>query len=558
MTTPHRRFPADVATATATPQPRIVADLLRADAYPGWSSSGVELRQTHASWVFLTDDDVFKLKRPVDLGFLDYRTLEARREACEEEVRLNRRLAPEVYLGVEPVRLEPAGHHLGGRGDIVDWAVHMRRLPDAASAEALLAAGRLTSGHLEALAVTMARFLDAAPSAPRYGTQAILRANVAQNMAQSFHVAVAPGFIDLRTLEDIRRFQDQELRLRVDRFADRIKNGRIRDGHGDLRLEHVYFVPSGTGVESPVVIDCVEFSEAFRAGDVASEIAFLAMELESAERADLAGGFIARCAEALDDYDLYGVLDFYLCYRANIRAKVAAMVAVDPLSPAALRMQKRTEAQRRFALARACAGRSAGTPALIAVGGVIGSGKSTLASALGRALGAPVIGSDRTRKSLAGMRTTERGDEALYTPERTEATYVELVRRAEVVLQSGRTAILDATFDRSRWRELAGDVARAFGATFAFVEASCPDWEALRARVRSRDERPSESDAGETLLDRYVAAGKAPSLGSETPHIVIDTRQAAPAIRERALTELAKVGISAPPGREWPGPIGLA
>jgi len=539
------------AAAASDATPPLVADLMRPESYPNATADSVELRSTHASWVFLTAGDVYKVKRPMDLGFLDYRTLEARQQACQDEVRVNARLAPGIYLGVEPVRRDSSGHHIGGAGALADWAVHMRRLPDQASAQALLAAGRLDRTRLEAVAQKMARFLATAPQVPRFGELGVLRRNVEQNLNQSAASLARDELVDPETLDEIWRYQDQELRFRAQRFLARVAGGRIRDGHGDLRLEHIYFLRGPDGAEAPVVIDCVEFSQAFRAGDVANELAFLAMELEAAGRADLAAGFVARCAEALDDFELYGVLDFYLCYRANVRAKVAALIAGDPQATHELRVRKRAEAQRDFALARSCAGRPLGAPGLVMVGGVIGSGKSTLAAALGRALAAPVISSDRTRKALAGLPADARGDEQLYTAERTEDTYVELIRRAEVVLDSGRTVILDATFEQPRWRELAAGVARTFGANHAFIEASCPDWEVLRRRIGERARHGSPSDADEALAASYIQAGKSPRLWGEPRGIAVDTRLPASATIGAALEELAHRGISEPPGHEY-------
>ncbi|HEY8927308.1 MAG TPA: AAA family ATPase, partial [Polyangia bacterium] len=399
--------------------PPIVHDLLRPEALRRGARGAVELRSTHASWVFLCGADVFKLKRPVDLGFLDFRTVEARRRDCEDEVRLNRRLAPDVYLGVLPVRRDAAGHRVDaqGEGDVADWVVHMRRLPDDASAASLLAQGRLDRERLAALALTVAASLDAAPSAPRFGEVAALRHNVEENLAQSRAFAAPDGMVEPEALEAIWRYHDRALRLRSEVFATRARAGRIREGHGDLRLEHVYFLPSAPGAEPerPVVIDCLEFSERLRAGDVASELAFLAMELEAAGQPALGAGFVARGAEALDDFDLYGVLDFYLAYRAWVRAKVAGFVARDPQADHPVRARKLEEARLYFSLARASGRRPVARPALVAVGGVIGSGKSTLAAALGAELAAPVVGSDRTRKAMAGLSPTARGSDELYT-----------------------------------------------------------------------------------------------------------------------------------------------
>ena len=348
--------------------PDIVHDLLRPEAY-GLASGEVTLRTTHASWVFLTDRDVWKLKRPVDLGFLDFRDVESRRRACEEEVRLNRRLAPDVYLGVEPVHRTARGHALSGGGPVVDWAVHMRRLPDTASAASLLEQGRLDARSLGTVAERLADFLREARPAPDFGKIATLGRNLDENFAQ-----VAPfvgDLLDQKTFDDVQAFQREELTRNAARFVERVAENRVREGHGDLRLEHVYLLPTKEGPPQPVVIDCIEFAERFRCGDSAAELAFLSMELESAGRPDSAAGFLARFAEASDDFGLYGVLDFYLSYRAWVRGKVAAFVAVDPSTPSTLRASKREEARRLFGLARSFSGSPLDRPFLIAVGGLI-------------------------------------------------------------------------------------------------------------------------------------------------------------------------------------------
>ena len=213
--------------------PAIVQDLLRREAH-GLASGKVTLRTTHASWVFLTDADVWKLKRPVALGFLDFRDVESRRRACQEEVRLNRRLAPGVYLGVEPVRRTSRGHALVGEGPVVDWAVHMRRLPDTASADALLEQGRLDAASLSAVAERLATFLAAARPTPEFGDPAVLGRNLDENFDQ-----VAPfvgDLLDQETFDEVQAFQRGELTRNAARFAARVAEARVREGHGDLRL----------------------------------------------------------------------------------------------------------------------------------------------------------------------------------------------------------------------------------------------------------------------------------------------------------------------------------
>jgi aminoglycoside phosphotransferase family enzyme/predicted kinase len=514
--------------------PEVVHDLLRPEAYGADQQASPSLRTTHASWVFLIGDDVWKVKRPVNFGFLDFRTVEARRRACEDEVRLNRRLAPGVYLGVEPIRASAGGLTLQGAGPIVDWAVHMRRLPDHASAAAMFRRGLLDAQRLTAVAARLATFLAAAQPTPAQGNLGVLRRNVDENFAQ-----VEPfvgELIERATFEDVRRFQLGELESHRDRFRARVDEGRIREGHGDLRLEHLYFLPLPDGV---VAIDCIEFNERFRCGDVAADAAFLAMELEAARRPDLAAGFLARFAEASDDFGLYGVIDFYLSYRAWVRGKIAAFVAADATADRQLRARKRDEARRQFALARSFAGVPLDPHDLLVVGGVVGSGKSTLAAALGRELALPVISSDRVRKAAAGIAPTARGDAALYTVEAVERNYGEVLRRAQSVLQSGRGVILDATFATRGRREAAAELARAAGARLLLIEARCADRRVLAGRLAARRDEPSVSDATEAELAKLLPMHEAVAPGEQGVHLVVDTGGDAAAARADALRQLS-------------------
>ena len=525
--------------------PDIVRDLLQREAY-GLPPGEVTLRTTHASWVFLTEGDVWKLKRPVDLGFLDFRALEARHQACEEEVRLNRRLAPDVYLGVEAVRRTSHGHSLVEDGPVVDWAVHMRRLPEAASAASLLDQGRLDPRALQLVAERLATFLRTARPAPDFGTLATLGRNLDENFSQ-----VEPfvgELLDRKTFDDVQAFQRGELARRAAQFVERVAEERVREGHGDLRLEHVYLLPTADGPPRPVVIDCIEFAERFRCGDTTAELGFLSMELESAGRPDLAAGLIARFAEASDDFGLYGLLDFYLSYRAWVRGKVAAFVAVDPATPPEIRASKRDEAHRFFALARSFSGTPIDRPFLIAVGGLIGSGKSALATELGRELAAPVVSSDRTRKLLAGLPITARADRALYDENERERTYGEVIRRARQVIESGRGVIVDATFSTRRWRQLAADAARGADATFVFIEAHCP-LDLLRTRLAERRERPSVSDATDALLESFLRQYEPVTSLNPQPFFVVETSGPVEVATRGAMGRLEATGILAAAAR---------
>lgn len=492
----------------------------------------LELRVTHASWVYLGRDEVWKLKRPVDLGFLDFRTPEARRRCCEDEVRLNRRLAPDVYLGVLPVRRHERGLTLSGEGPIVDWAVHMRRLPADGGADELLARGRLTAAHLTRLARRLADFHRASPEVRACGDLAAVCATIEENLAQTERFV--GDLLDRETFHDVSAFQRGWLAAHGERLAARAAEGRARDGHGDLRLEHIHFEADA----EPVVIDCLEFSERLRGGDVASDAAFLAMELDAAGRPELADGFLARLAEASDDFGLYDVVDLYLSYRACVRGKVAAHVATDPAATPEARAAKRREARDRFALALTYARPRAPRTFVVAVGGLPGSGKSTLAAALGEALAVPVIGSDLTRKAMAGLAPTARGGAALYTTAARERTYAEVLRRAACVAGAGRSVILDATFSTRAWRAAAAAMAREAGARFVFLERVA-DHSTVQARLARRRHEPSVSDATDAELARVAASYERPDEREGFPVVIIGGAESVP----RALTALAREGL---------------
>jgi uncharacterized protein len=510
----------------------LLRDLARPEAYPDPRPLRVELVSTHISWVFLTDDGAWKVKRPVNFGFVDYGTADRRQHFCEEEVRLNRRLAPDVYLGVVPLRRGRNGHSFTGDGEVVDHAVRMRRLPDATSARALLERDALAPPQLAALAERLSRFYacvhqvrDDGRAAREIG--AIVEDNLTGLRPFAGHV------LDPTRLEQVAAAQRRDLaRLEV-RLREREEAGRIRDGHGDLRLEHVYFpaLPSG----EPVVVDAVEFGERYRLGDVAGDVGFFAMELEAAGRAELAEYFLYRFARESNDYDLYPVIDFFLCYRALVRVKVACLLAGDPGTSPLKARRKEEEAVHLLGLAAAHAGGRRAPPRLIAVGGLVGTGKSTLADALAGRLGAPVVSSDMVRKFLGHMPPRQRGSEALYTPEQTVATYEEVLRRADAVLASGRSVILDATFSRREWRGRARALAVTRDARFAFVQATC-DEPTLRARLQARAKGPSESDADLDVLERTRAAFEPPD---EIPFQALFTADTARDAREVA-TELQR------------------
>jgi aminoglycoside phosphotransferase family enzyme/predicted kinase len=496
--------------------PNLVDDLQRPEAYPPPRPTAVTVIATHISWVFVTDHDVWKLKRPVNYGFVDYTTLERRRHFCEEEVRLNWRLAPDVYLAVVPVGIERGRYTFVTAGPAVDYAVRMRRLPSEASAEALLGRGALTLEHLERLAARLARFYAGQPPITVGDHTSVIATNVAENFDQTR--SFVGRFVAASSFQSVRTWQRQWLRRGADRLRLRQRSGRVRDGHGDLRLEHIYFESE---TAPPVIIDAVEFSERFRIADVAADAGFVAMDLEAHGRRDLGEGFLAVLARETDDYDLYGVIDFYLSYRAWVRGKVAALVATDPSTPPVKAARKAGEARVLFQLAEAYTRERTDAAPVIAVGGLVGAGKSTLAAALGRSLAMPVLASDRTRKSLAGVAPTTRAPDAAYTEAFSRRTFRELLRRAEAVVDSGRGVVLDATFGSRELRHRARDLARRHGCPFRFVEVRCDD-ATLRERLRRRSLGPSVSDATETLLPWMRERFEPVTELDVVEHVVVD------------------------------------
>lgn len=499
---------------------------------------GIERVETHISWVFLSSERVWKVKKPVDLGFLDFSTLDKRRAACEAEVRLNARLAPHVYKGVVPVVQGADGRHrIGGQGSTVDFAVEMVRLSDEVRADTLLAQGRLGLEQLGGLAERIARFhaeMKTDEHIARFGSPDALLGNVRENFAQTR--GTIGEHLSERAAREIETKQLGFIETHRDLLEARMLGGRVRDGHGDLRLEHVYL----TGDE-PVIIDCIEFNERFRYEDVCADVAFLSMDLERMGRVDLAEGFLAAYARACGDYDLYSVVDFYEGYRAYVRGKVASILAHDPDASIATRDRAAEEARRYYVLSLSAGRASLLEPMVVAVGGLIASGKSTVAEQIGTMMSAPVVESDRTRKALLGVTPLEPVHDApwggAYAPEMTERVYTEVLRRGERVLASGRPVVLDASFRSRSMRASARELAERHGVPFFFVEARAPRAVCLE-RLGRRAEAPSVSDGRREIFDDFARRWEPVSELAASQHIVIDTVQPVDETTERLRDQL--------------------
>ena len=484
-----RRATRPVATSARreTAPPAHVLWLLEGDHAPAGAERG-RLIQTHISYVVLRGDWAYKLKKPVDFGFLDYRSLERRRFFCEEEVRLNSRLSPDVYVGVSTVTRETGGRFtLDGSGEVVDYVVVMRRLADESMFDAVLARGGGTATEARTLAEIIARFhveADRSGAESGFGSPAMIGLTWAENVAQ-----VEPyvgRVVDAEAWESIRRYEESYLRDQEAVLLGRVEAGFVRDCHGDLRSESVALTE-----EAFLVLDCVEFNARLRIIDVISDLAFLLMDLESRDRADLSDEVLARYLSITQDMRWGGLLDFYRCYRAVVRGKVNALQLGEAEVP---RKQKREAlaASRRYLrlAARYAARRRDGR--LVVMMGTTGSGKSYLAGALSGRLGAQLITSDATRKRLSGRdpwaRTAASGvGVGIYSEAMTERTYAALLAEAQAELGRGEPVILDATFGRARWREAAAELAADCGVSCDFLLCEAPA-AVVAARIEGRGE----------------------------------------------------------------------
>jgi len=487
-----------------------IVDALRApEAFDHPVREPIDTLQTHTSIIVFAGDDVFKLKKPLKLAFLDYGTLGRRRHFCEEEVRLNRRLAPSTYLGVASITRDDNGRlAVNGEGDTIEYAVRMKRLPHDGMLGALLDEDRIDDALIDEIVSILAEFhRDCATGADvdEHGRPEVVRSEFESNLDEIDEL-VANGHAGDEISRDVLAHLRESLLGWHDRhantFRQRIDDGRVREGHGDLHADNICVTDTGV-----VIYDCIEFSMAFRCRDVAGELAFLAMDCDLRGGRTLARAILERYADATSDPDLPDLARGFKAHFAAVRAKVALLRAKNDHDDQA-RHEARLEAMRYIQLA-------AGywlPPALFVMCGLPGSGKSFTASAIARPLGADVLRSDVIRKVSAGLEPEDSAreglDEGLYTSARTDATYREMVERADTLLRDGRTVIIDATCPTPDRRAPFVDVARDGDVPYIIVHVTSED-DVVLARLREREtNEDSISDAGisvyEQACERFV------------------------------------------------------
>ncbi len=325
--------------------PEMVQALLDPKAYPG-ASQGVEMVQTQMSFVFVAGDYVYKVKKPVNLGYLDYTTLEKRHFYCQREVELNQRLCPDTYLGVVPITRNRNGIFVEGRGEVIEYAVKMRHLPQEAMLNALLAKNQVSVAMVTRVAQRLVEFHQKAETnatISAFGDFDTITENTEENFTQT--EKYIGNTISQERYRHIKDYTRNFIEKNVLLFRKRLADGRIRDCHGDLYADQICFT------DSICIYDCIEFNDRFRYCDVASEIAFLAMDLDHYGRADLSRGFIDAYVTFSRDRELLRLLSFYKCYRAYVRGKVESFKLDDPHIPAEEKTGILAIARRYFELA---------------------------------------------------------------------------------------------------------------------------------------------------------------------------------------------------------------
>ncbi len=536
---PNRALPA---TVEAMMRPEIYQDRPRS----------VELRQTHVSYVFLAGGYVYKIKKPVRFAFLDASTLARRHQLCLDEVRLNRRLAPDVYLGVVPIVRRGGGElALGaapdgtvdnggaGAGVVVEWAVRMRRLAEATMLDRMVAEGAVSVAQIRAIAVRLAAFHGAAAADKgwKYGAAAAVWRLVRGNLEEL--ALDCAGMIAPAEMDELEHFAHRVVESRWGLLNRRALGGRVREGHADLRCEHVSLADNAI-----TIIDCVEFSEGLRYADVASDVGFLAMDLDRLGACELSDQLVGAYREASGDAELALLMAFYKFHRALVRAKVESLAARDPAIAPDQRAAAAAAARRYVALALDLARQS--RPVLVVVCGLSGSGKSTVARRLADRLGFDWLRSDEIRKRLAGAGPAERLSSGYaagaYTREFTQKTYAALLTDAAARLHDGAGVIVDATFAAPAYRAQARAVAAYAERPVLFVECIASHDEIVR-RLTQRARRPdevSDADVATYLRQRggFVPLKEIP----ETCHLVVDTARGLEAAAAAITRRLKSLG----------------
>ncbi len=503
---------------------KIIDGLLNPDAYPERPDEVIFV-QTSISAVFIAGDLVYKVKKPVNLGYLDFTTKEKRKFYCEEEVRLNRRLCPEIYIGVVPVMEDRGSINLREKGDIIDYAVLMKRLPEEGMMDVMLDEGRVKDEDVAGIADILVPFYRNSRTGEgidEFGEISSFSINTDENFAQTkrfIGITITEG-----EYEEIKRYTDRFFLENRDLFEDRIAASNIREGHGDLHSRNICITP-----KKIFIYDCIEFNERFRIGDVAEDIAFLAMDIDFHLFPALSRHFVGEYVRLSTDESLLKILNFYKCYTAFVRGKVLGFMLEEDEESEDEKDRAKSEARLYFNLARHYAV-SDEKPFLIITSGLSGTGKSRISKLFAPEIDLEVIGSDLVRKELSGIGATEhryaRFGEGIYSAGMTKKTYEEITRRARDLLLQKKSVLLDASYLRPEERGLARLISEETPCRFYVLEISCPE-EVVKRRIIDRINEGTVSDATIDIYEEQKRFFSPPTEFDDETVIKIDTTRPA-------------------------------
>ena len=500
---------------------RLIQFLLCSSSYPN-SPAEVKHIQTHASDVFIAAPYVYKIKKPVDFGFLDYSTLERRKYHCEKELKLNKRLCCVAYLGIEEISLKDGVLILGAGDETVEYVVKMNLLPEEYFLHNLLKNDTVSEADFSRIAEKLANYYNSqghSQEISKYGKPNKIKSVIDQNL--DFSKQFIGKTISANTYRIIESYNNDITLTKSSLFIKRMEDGWIRDCHGDLRIEHINMLS-----DDVCIYDCIEFNEKFRHIDIASDVAFLSMDLDHQGYSRFSSFFINEISRLMKDDSIYDVLDFYKCYRAFVRGKVETIKALESEVPENERELARKSADSFFKLALKYA-LFGSRPAILVSFGVIGTGKSTIASALSEELSFEVVSSDMVRKRISGISKFERRyeeyDTGIYSRDVTKKTYDEVFDNAEAIVSNGKSVIVDASFSKTIWRESLVERAESLGAHLYFIQAQAPK-NIIEQRLTTREKQEKTiSDGRIEILGSFISDFEEPLEISKESLIRIDT-----------------------------------
>ncbi len=504
-------------------EPTTLLDHLKNPSLYGSDVDNVNVLQTHISFVALTGEYAYKIKKPVNFGFLDFSTLEKRKQFCKEELRLNKRLCPDIYLDVIPLTQNNDHLELNGKGPVVEYAVKMKEFPQDKIMTTLLKKGAINEKTIENLCSILVDFYRRNTSTEeikRYGTRDAVKKNIDENFEQT--ASVVGKTISKETYAYLKQANEQFFQKNKDVFSQRIAAGTIQDCHGDLHSGNIV-------VDDDICIfDCIEFNKRFRYCDVASDIGFLAMDLDYQNHPYLSSNLIQMYVEKSGDTGIFNVLNFYKSYRAHVRGKVIGFKLNDPTIDDAEKQDTVTTANKYYALSKYYASLflldlTNEKTLLFMVSGLTGTGKSTLSLKIAIDYHAQRLNTDVIRKELAGIDKYQRHHDpmntGLYAPEKVSTTYETVMEKASTLLKQGYNVVLDATFQKKKYRALAQKVAARHNARFVALHCVSPD-HVVKQWLEERLKRKTATDG---RWEVYIAQKESyEALGADEPHLQID------------------------------------